>query len=127
LLDRLNTRNLLRRKNFHLPSYTCVNYNCAEEETLVHLFWSCPFAAKCWDFICPQRDRNLSVYEAISDMRHRIHKPFAMEIIILASWSIWLVRNNKIFKNERPRFESWKVIYYEELKMINFRMKKKHA
>jgi hypothetical protein len=47
LLDRLNTRNLLGRKNFHLPSYSCATLLCTDEETLVHLFWVCPFAEKC--------------------------------------------------------------------------------
>ena len=127
LLDRLNTRNLLGRKNFQLPTYSCVTLNCPEEETLVHLFWSCPFAADCWDYICPQRSANLSVWEAITDMKEKIHKPFAMEIIIIAAWSIWIIRNNKLFKNERPSFRSWKAIYFQELRLVGYRMKKKHA
>jgi hypothetical protein len=36
LHDRLNTRNLLRRKCFVLQSYQCVFQSCNEEETLVH-------------------------------------------------------------------------------------------
>jgi hypothetical protein len=47
LHDRLNTRNLLRRKNLQLHSYQCAVSNCDEEETLVHLFWTCPFAEQC--------------------------------------------------------------------------------
>ena len=47
LHDRLNTRNLLRRKTFHLPSYNCATLQCNQEETLMHLFWSCPFAERC--------------------------------------------------------------------------------
>ena len=127
LLDRLNTRNLLGRKRFELPSYSCVTINCPEEETLVHLFLSCPFVEACWDYICPQRTRNLAVWEALSDIREKIQQPFAMDIIILAAWSIWIVRNNKLFRNERPRFASWKAIYFQELRLMNFRMKKKHA
>jgi hypothetical protein len=57
--DRLNTRNLLGRKNFHLQCYDCVCTNCNLEETLEHLFWLCPFAGKCWDFICPSRRRDV--------------------------------------------------------------------
>jgi hypothetical protein len=40
-------------------SYDCVCTNCPLEETLEHLFWNCPFAEICWDFICPSRRKEL--------------------------------------------------------------------
>src|SRR4051812_44792843 len=51
LHDRLNTRNLLKRKNFHLQAYSCVMLDCNLEEDISHLFMECPFAARCRDFI----------------------------------------------------------------------------
>jgi hypothetical protein len=127
LHDRLNTRNLPRRKNFKLQSYQCVVRNCNEEETLVHLFWACPFADQCWNFICPQRNKRLSILEALEDMKARINLPFAMEIIMLAAWGIWIVRNNKVFKDQNVVFHSWKAIYSQELRLLVHRMKKKHV
>jgi hypothetical protein len=50
-----------------------------------------------------------------------------MDIIIVAAWSIWIVRNNGIFNNKRQSFSSWKAIYLQELRLISYRMKKKHA
>jgi hypothetical protein len=44
----------------------------------------------------------------------------------LASWSIWIVRNNKIFNNQRPRFNNWKAIFHEELRLLKFRIKNKY-
>lgn len=38
LHDRINTRNLLRRKTFHLESYNCAVHTCQHEETLFHFF-----------------------------------------------------------------------------------------
>ena len=108
-------------------SYSCATLNCSEEETLSHLFWSYPFADQCWNYICLQRNTNLSVFEAIDDMKKKIQKPFAMEIIILAAWSIWIIRNNKVFKNQHPSFQSWKIIFLQELHLVSFRMKKKHS
>jgi hypothetical protein len=49
LRDRLNTRNLLRRKNRNLDDYSCVLCNNGIEETLEHLFFSCSFSQDCWD------------------------------------------------------------------------------
>jgi hypothetical protein len=127
LLDRLNTRNLLGRKHFHLPSYACATSQCAGEETLIHLCWTCPFVEVCWNYVCPTRGRNLSVLESIEDLKNKIHLPFAMDMIIIAAWSIWIVRNNMIFQNKRPTFTSWNAIYLHELNWISYRLKKKHA
>jgi hypothetical protein len=48
LNDRLNTRNFLRRKRFHIPSVHCVLCNHDSEETLKHLFFECEFAQSYW-------------------------------------------------------------------------------
>jgi hypothetical protein len=127
LHDRLNTRNLLGRKNFNLQTYICVNCGTNQEETLFHLFWSCPFASACWNHICPQRVRYPSLLENISEIRDKLKVPFSMDIVILGSWSIWIIRNNKIFNDQEPRFNAWRVIYKQELEMLRYRMKKKHA
>jgi hypothetical protein len=109
LLDRLNTRNLLARKFFNLPSYLCATLQCNQEETLVHLFWTCPFAELCWNYICPQRTLHLSVIDAFYDVNNKLNVLFSMEIIISAAWGIWIVRNNKIFKNQTPIFRVGKL------------------
>lgn len=72
--------------------------DCQQEETL-HLFWGCPFAAFCWNFVCPNKNVALSVLQTIEDMKQSLALPFAMDIIILASWAIWITRNNRIFPN----------------------------
>ena len=127
LHDRVNTRNLLRRKSFVLEEYNCAVLNCQQEETLHHLFWGCQFSRNCWDFICPQRSPNLSVLEAFQDLKDKLRVPFFMEIIILGSWAIWIVKNNKNFENIQPSFQRWKHIYFEEMKLLSHRIKNKYA
>ena len=127
LHDRLNTRNLLRRKSFQLGSYNCAVNNCPQEETLQHLFWTCPFAAQCWDLICPSRQANVSIMEAFLDLKQKLHVPFFMEIVILASWAIWISRNNMIFQAIQPSIQRWKAIFMEELSLLRFRIKKSYA
>jgi hypothetical protein len=51
LNDRLNTRNLLRRKQFNAPNVECVMYRHGVEETIKHLFLECEFAQFCWAFV----------------------------------------------------------------------------
>ena len=127
LHDRLNTRNLLRRKNFVLEEYNCATRECQQEETLHHLFWGCPFAKRCWDYICPTRAQNLSVMEAFQDIKDKLSLPFFMEIIILSSRAIWISRNNKIFQHIQPTFQGWKHIYMLEMKLLTHRIKPKYA
>ena len=81
--DRLNTRDLLARKNFQLPSYDYASLQCSQVETLIHLFWTCPMARQCWEYVCPQRDINLNLHEAFLDMRNKLQLPFFMDIMIL--------------------------------------------
>jgi hypothetical protein len=51
-------------------------------------------------------------------MRLKINLPFAMEVIILSAWGIWIVRNNKIFKDQTTEFNTWKAIFFQELKLL---------
>jgi hypothetical protein len=49
LVDRLNTKTMLRRRNIgDRPDDNCVLCSTGEEETIEHLFFSCPFASLCW-------------------------------------------------------------------------------
>jgi hypothetical protein len=92
-----------------------------------HLFWSCPFASDCWGYICPQRRRDLQILDAFEDNKSKLGVPFDMEIIMLTTWGIWIVRNNKIFSSTTTSFQSWKALYFQELRMVSHRMKKKYA
>ena len=76
LHDTVNTRNLLRRKTFYVETYNCALMPCQHEETVFHLFWGCPFAERCWKFVCPSRDNPTSVLEAVDDMRVKLTAPF---------------------------------------------------
>jgi hypothetical protein len=115
----------LKRKNFQLQNYKCDFPDYEVEETMEHLFLTCPFAVKCWDHLCPQRNRNLVIEDAIKDIKNKLRVPFAIDIIVLATWSIWIVRNNKIFNNKRPSFAGWRAIFHEELRMLGHRIKNK--
>lgn len=92
---------------------TCVLCGKGIEETLFHLFLGCSFSQNCWNYICPTGLQNLSIHEAIMDFKDRLQQPFCMEIIILASWSIWITRNKK-----DPTFEEWKRTFKKEFALV---------
>jgi hypothetical protein len=51
LRGRLNTRELLKRKNMELDDYNCVLCREGVEESLMHLFFECPFSKWCWRLV----------------------------------------------------------------------------
>ena len=49
LVDRLNTKTMLRRRNLNVQDDTlCVMCSAGIEEDIDHLFFECPFAVQCW-------------------------------------------------------------------------------
>jgi len=108
-MDRLNTRNLLRRRNFHIEgnNYTCVLCNGNAEETAFHLFFSCSFSKSCWKAIGIDWRINLHFFQMMKRARQDFQHWFFMEVFIIATWHIWKQRNNLIFQERRPTFRDW--------------------
>ena len=94
LRDRLNTRNLLRRKNMALNDYDCVLCNLAPEETCFHLFFECPFSRDCWATIPISWNLNLSPLDMILQARADFDNIIFREIFITACWVIWTKKQN---------------------------------
>jgi hypothetical protein len=67
LHDRVNTRNLLKRKSMQLDCYECGFYNEGVEETLMHLFCDCTFAQACWDTIFTYTHRGISAIACLRE------------------------------------------------------------
>ena len=126
LHDSLNTRNFLARKQFQLQSYNCATLQCPQEETRIHLFWTCPLLKNVGTMYAPKEPGICMCMKCLQMSRTNseclFHGNHDTGVI-----RNWMVRNNKIFKNQAPRFASWKPIYLKELALLNHMMKKKHA
>jgi hypothetical protein len=93
------------------------------EEYVTHLFLDCPFAQACWatlGLIAPQM---IDPFEIIVLFRNQLHCPFALEILITMSWSIWSIRNDLIFRGIRPSVHRCKVIFRKEFAQVILRAK----
>jgi hypothetical protein len=118
LKNRLNTRNMLRRKNMTLESYTCENCIWQKEETLYHLFLRCNFAKACWHSIGLIPPRIVNPEEAAANLKQQLNVPFSMEVIILMTWSIWKCRNAWLFQNKDPTVQHCKQEFANELLLV---------
>lgn len=126
LHDRVNTRNLLNRKNMFLESYDCVFCNEHSEETLRHLFQDCVFTQECWKSTFPSKKPGISSYDDIMLIYSLLPKGIALEIIIQGCWRIWTQRNGKIFRKEVPSINCWKYRLKEDLQLLQYRIKAKY-
>jgi hypothetical protein len=55
---------------------------------------------------CVSRKNKQSLSDGIANIKENLNLPFAMDVILLASWSIWIVIKNKIFNNQEARWAS---------------------
>jgi hypothetical protein len=127
--NRLNTRALLQRKNFLMTDYSCIMCNQQHLETRDHLFFQCPFAVLCCQYICPlwipPPPGQMDIQEVLSSLKLAISKPFFMQIIMLVTWSILLTRNSFIFKATTPSVYICRKIFKDELALLVHKAKKK--
>jgi hypothetical protein len=126
LKNRLNTRNMLRRKNMILESYSCENCLWQREETLYHLFLRCNFAKACWNSIVITQPRIAHPEEASENLKQQLNVPFSMEVIILMTWSIWKSRNEWLFENKDPSVHHCTYEFSKELRLVIHRARGKY-
>jgi hypothetical protein len=62
----------------------------------------------CWTALHHVWNLSLSVVEMIEDGKEQFTHACYMEVVILASWAIWIHRNNLIFNNVHISFGKWK-------------------
>ena len=105
LRDRLNTRNLLRRKHMPLVDYNCVLCNQGCEESSFHLFFECRFNKECWASIPIIWNLNLNPLDMILQGRLNFGSAIFREIFITACWIIRNTRNNTIFDNGQKNLQ----------------------
>jgi hypothetical protein len=119
LRDRLNTRNLLRRKNKVLDDYTCALCNSGVQESAFHLFFECPFSQSCWSYLNVHWDLALQPLEdMIIEARTNFGSIIFREILITACWIIWKMRNSIIFYNGSCNLSVWKRNFKEEVGLV---------
>jgi hypothetical protein len=124
LNDRLNTRNILRRRRKFLEDgYTCVL--CLEdvEESVEHLFFDCPSAACRWFALGITWNDHLNIHQKIQAAKLDFAQPFFMEIFMIGARCIWNERNDLIFNGNLPCLAAWKSAFKAQVSEHLIRIK----
>jgi hypothetical protein len=104
LCDRLNTRNMLKRRKFTLRSgYSCLMCNHPPEETIEHLLFHCPFSTSCWDCLNISWLQHGDRLHIIDQGRRIWKKPMYMEVFMVGAWNIWKEINALLAKENTHR------------------------
>jgi hypothetical protein len=122
MMDRLNTKDLMLRKNWNIDGDAyCAMCNTHSIETSIHLFSECPFALQCWQKF--QIDWNISVpvQEMIPLARTHFTGPCFMEILACSTWNVWKERNEFIFRAQAPSFPRWRVKFFSDLNLHKYK------
>lgn len=95
-------------------------------ETRDHPFFQCPFAQMCWQYVCPSwKPRFSNIQVEVAHLKQLLSLPFAMEVIILISWTIWTTRNDFIFRSIPPSLYACRRKFKVEMKWITYWAKRK--
>ena len=121
-IERLTTRSLLRRKGMDLPSFNCVLCRQQAEETQFHLFLNCPFALNCWSILNLQINSTDPI-QVLEGFINQLSVPFALDIIIILAWCIWMTRNDLIFKGVAATLNSVRARCKSEFALVILRAK----
>jgi hypothetical protein len=93
------------------------------EETLEHMLFQCPFSLSCWQSLGVHFDPTGDRLHIAESWKNTWHKPFFMEIFLLASWNIWKTRNSLLFDGITPTFLAWKMKLRNDLQLLLHRIR----
>jgi hypothetical protein len=104
--------------------YNCVLCNLNIEEYMYRLFFQCPFSVEyrllfqcpfsveCWNFLDIQWNYELYFFDTIKKAKRDCQHDFFMEVFTIAAWEIWKQRNDQIFRDTDPSFQSWRTNFF---------------
>lgn len=123
LSDRLNTRNMLKRRHYNIGDNTdCLLCGDKVEETVEHLFFHCRFSQVCWRMLQIQWGTSGHRLDLIQQQKERWRHKMFMEVFLVSSWSLWKERNNHHFRNITPTVASWRDRFKLDLSNLRFRV-----
>jgi hypothetical protein len=126
LRDRINTRDLIQRRHWHVTDDThCELCPGHIYEDRAHLFFECNFSVRIWNYLQITWQSNDDLQAVVSAAKNGFGQPFFMEVVVMAIWNIWLLQNGKFFNQEKPSVVRWKSKFFHDMYNLQYRIKAK--
>ena len=124
IMDMLNTKDMVDMRHWHMDDgVNCVLCPLLTRETRGHPFFHCNFSVRVWNYlqIClPQGDGMSNI---VLQAKRDFAKAFFTKVVFIACWNIWIVRNAKVFRHERPSFNKWRCAFIHDITLMQHRVK----
>ena len=118
LVDRLNTRQMLRRRHKHLEEgYLCVLCPDRVDESSLHLLFECQSSIARWQILGIQWQQHGNIIQKLQHQKAIFNAPFFMDLFMIAAWAIWKERNDYIFNSRPPSIQKWKQLFKTEVNL----------
>jgi hypothetical protein len=123
LQDRLNTHELLTRKNFYIPSQSCALCEDANVEDFIHLFFACDFSQRFWWKLNLEWNTELPIIDMLLDGKRRYNFACFKEVLMAGCWTIWNKRNQQIFDGDVVDMQASIILFKHTFALIRQRAK----
>ena len=68
----------------------------------------------------------MTTYQMAVNAMKDFEKNFFTEVVFTAGWNIWIIRNGKVFRNERQVLRSWRHNFIHNMTLLAHRIKCKY-
>lgn len=106
-----------------LPSYSCVLCNGDIEKVFITCFCNVRLGKLVGNLLHLEISDPTDLHNSLESLKVQLNVPFFMDVIILLSWSIWMARNDLIFRNIQPSLQNVKD-FFQEFALVILRAKK---
>lgn len=115
--DKLNTRDMVIRKNFYVEDGHCVPCKNNDMEDVIHLFLPCDLCQIFWLNLGMTWNTYMGLIDMLIEGNQRMNLVCFKYIIIVGFWSIWKHRNGIIFDHKVKDLQYCIKCFKEHLRM----------